>query len=80
MMKPWHELTSLPVQQVNKRAQGKVCAECDNFSQCPTHDCDWGVCTARADRWSGRIKDFDEVCWVHALDGADFCMDFREEA
>lgn len=75
-MKPWHELTSLPVQQVNKRAQGKTCGDCDNFSQCPRHDCNWGVCVARADRWSDR----DEVCWVRADDGADFCEDYKEEA
>lgn len=69
-MKPWHELTSLPVQQVNKRAQGKTCADCRYFSQCPRYDCDRGVCIERTDDWS-------DPYWVCADDDADECEDFE---
>lgn len=80
-MKPWHKMTSLPVQQVNKRAQGKTCGECDNFEPCPNPTCHWGICRAELDRWcaerdrrhAGNLDAF--VCEGSE---ADECEDWEE--
>lgn len=77
-MEPWHMMTNLPVQQPNKRAQGKTCGDCCYFSQCPAHGCEWGVCIVRTEEWSGSIDNFDQ-CWVRMDDGADFCEDYDED-
>lgn len=81
-MKPWHELTSLPVQQVNKRAQGKTCGECDNFEPCLNPTCLCGICRAELDRWcaerdrrhTGNLDAF--VCADYT---ADECEDYKED-
>ena len=61
-MKPWHELTSLPVQQVNKRAQGKTCLECYWWQPCPCRRCEYGVCGNKESMYHSGYTQADMMC------------------
>jgi hypothetical protein len=75
-MKPWHELTSLPVQQVNRKARGKYCADCSNYVPSPGVHCKWGICRAEIERWDGGSLG---GAWVSWNDKADECENYEEE-